>query len=206
MATAGIHLPEAPTTTGAVTGLVAAWRAEPGWQRALLVIGVGGATVATWWWLGATSVAVAGALSLALVGLGAAAMVDLAERRLPNRLLLVAAAPVLVVTVAAVAVNGRSAAIGAVLGVGLCAGPLFAAHLVSPAGIGFGDVKAAAVLGGALGLGSPVVATAALLSSLLLAAVAALVGRQRDVPLGPWLIAGTAVAIVAARMTETRPW
>ena len=64
-------------------------------------------------------------------------------------------------------------------------GPLLLTHLVSPTGMGFGDVKAAAVLGAALGLIDPQVALLALVLGLASAAVWGLARRARSVAFGP---------------------
>ncbi|MFV0308938.1 MAG: prepilin peptidase [Desertimonas sp.] len=198
-------LPEAPRTTGAVTAVVAAWSARSRWWRALVTVGVAGAVSCSWWWLSATSKVDATAAGLALVALGAAAVVDSVEHRLPNGLLLAAAVPV-VIAVVVDELGTRSSLGGAVTGAAMSGAPLLVAHLVSPAGLGFGDVKAAMVLGGALGLGSPLVALVALVAALVVAAATAIVGRRREVPLGPSMIAGAALAALIAGATEVTPW
>ena len=55
--------------------------------------------------------------------------------------------------VAALALTGSGALLRDVLtGALVVAGPLLAVHLITPSGMGFGDVKAGAVLGAAMGL------------------------------------------------------
>ena len=56
------------------------------------------------------------------------------------------------------------------VGAALLGGPLLVTHLVSPAGMGFGDVKAGAVAGAALGLIDPQLAVLALVLGLAAAA------------------------------------
>ena len=73
-------------------------------------------------------------------------------------------------------------------------------HLVSPAGMGFGDVKAGAVAGAALGLIDPQLAVLALVLGLAAAASWGLVRRSRTVPFGPGLVAGALAALVVARL------
>jgi leader peptidase (prepilin peptidase)/N-methyltransferase len=137
-----------------------------------------------------------------------AAFVDHRERRLPDGLVVAALAGAVITTVVTLAVGptgeladqrGRGplvadVALGA-LAVGL---PLLLAHLVSPAGMGFGDVKAGAVLGAVVGL----VAWELALSALVLAAgFGAAVGtltRARTIPFGVALVAGGAVALALA--------
>ncbi len=137
--------------------------------------------------------------ALALLALTAAALVDAVEHRLPNVLVGVAAIPVLV-AVGAAWVNGPTDVLrGAVIGAALFGGPLFVTHLVSPSGMGFGDVKAGAVLGAALGLVNSQIAALALLLGLSGAAGWAIAGRRRSIALGPGLVAGAVVALAVAR-------
>ena len=125
-----------------------------------------------------------------------AALVDVAEHRLPNGLVAVAALPVVVMLLAAGSGDlARSAAIGAAM----FAGPLLLTHLVSPTGMGFGDVKAGAVLGAALGLIDPQVALLALVLGLASAAAWGLARRARSVAFGPGLVTGALLALAIAR-------
>ena len=128
--------------------------------------------------------------------------IDLAEQRLPNRLVV----PGLVV--------GLLAAAGSWLTTGLpplvplvaavaYAGVLFVFAIGG--GMGMGDVKLAAVLG----LASPtsVIALASPLLAFLLGGIAALVvlivrGRGTRIPFGPYLLAGYAGALVVSAVTQ----
>ena len=105
---------------------------------------------------------------VSLVVLVAAAVVDVAEHRLPNALVGLAAAS---------RSCWRCSAAGSADLLRssrrrrrLLGGPLLVTHLVSPAGMGFGDVKAGAVLGAALGLLDPQIALLALVLGLAAAA------------------------------------
>ena len=130
-----------------------------------------------------------------------AALVDVAEHRLPNGLVAVAALPVVVMLIAAGSGDlARSAAVGAVM----FAGPLLLTHLVSPAGMGFGDVKAGAVLGAALGLIDPQVALLALVLGLASAAAWGLARRARSVAFGPGLVTGALLALAIGRAAGRR--
>jgi leader peptidase (prepilin peptidase)/N-methyltransferase len=122
--------------------------------------------------------------------------IDLAEHRLPNRLV----APGLVIGLLAAggswATTGVPPLIPVLAGVGY-AGVLFL--LALGGGMGMGDVKLAAVLG----LASPTVsvAIASPLIAFLLGGVVALVvlivkGRDRRIPFGPFLLAGYVGALV----------
>lgn len=206
MATAsGAIPPGAPDNDGAATAVIAAWRDGPEVWRAITVAGlmVGPGAAVAWWGTASTHVVVA--LVLALVPLTIAALVDVAEHRLPNALVAAAAVPV-VAAAAMAALGGGGEAGGALLGAALCGGPLLATHLVSPSGLGFGDVKAATVVGAALGLISPVVAVAALVAALATTAFGAIAGGRRAVAFGPGLVVGAAVALAWARLVGVRPW
>lgn len=122
----------------------------------------------------------------------AAAVVDVRSRRIPNRLV------VLVVVAAALGVVAASspgdAASDAVLGAVGLGGPMLLIHLLSPASIGFGDVKLGAALGAVLGPLGPTLALVALCLASGATAVVGLSTRRRELPLGPGLVIGSAVA------------
>lgn len=128
---------------------------------------------------------------IAILPLGAAAIVDIRSRRLPDSLIALAA--VIAGTVSVLSGTIPGALIGALV---FCA-PLLAAHLINPAGLGFGDVKLGAVLG--LILGS--IDWRLVLPALGLGCVAALmwllVRRVQSLAFGPALVGGaTAVAVL----------
>jgi leader peptidase (prepilin peptidase) / N-methyltransferase len=122
--------------------------------------------------------------------------VDIAERRLPNRIVLPSAAAVLLAQIALSpdrALEWILAAIGAAL-------ILLVPLLIRPAGLGMGDVKLALLLGAALG---SAVITALFLGFLAAAAYAlvllarhGLVARRRTIPLGPFLAFGGIAALL----------
>ncbi|MGY1644389.1 prepilin peptidase [Geodermatophilus sp. SYSU D00703] len=131
------------------------------------------------------------------------AVVDLRHRVLPNRVVLPALGGAAALLVLPAAIEGAwPSLLRAVLG----AGVLFAAYLVlallSPAGLGMGDVKLAALLGLCLGwLGWPAV-VAGVLAGFVIQAVVALgllatrrIGLRGELPFGPAMLAGAAVAI-----------
>ena len=115
-------------------------------------------------WSTTTPFVLATAISLAFLGL--AAVVDVRERRLPNALVGAALVPVAVAALAPAVSGSTDMVTGALAGAAVLGGPLLLTHLVSPAGMGFGDVKAGAVLGAALGLIDVQVAVLALLLAL----------------------------------------
>jgi leader peptidase (prepilin peptidase)/N-methyltransferase len=124
--------------------------------------------------------------------------IDLAEHRLPNRLIL----PGLVVGLLAAAGSWLATGVPPIVPVVAAlsyGGVLFL--LALGGGMGMGDVKLAAVLG----LASPTatVALASPLIAFLLGGVVALVvlilrGRGHRIPFGPFLLAGYAGALVVA--------
>jgi leader peptidase (prepilin peptidase) / N-methyltransferase len=131
------------------------------------------------------------------------AVVDTRHRLLPDRVVLPALAAGAVLLALAAATTGEWAALlRAVLG----AAALFAGFLVlavvSPSGLGMGDVKLAAVLGLYLGwLGWDVVLAGAL-AAFVVQALAALVllaarrvRRDGDLPFGPAMLVGAALAM-----------
>jgi leader peptidase (prepilin peptidase)/N-methyltransferase len=174
--------------------IASAWRAVGGPGQALTVVAAAvcvGIAVA---WTGESGAVVACALSLFV--LVVAALVDAVEHRLPNTLVLCAALPVVAAaTLAGSADLARSAAIGAAV----VGGPLLVTHLVTPSGMGFGDVKAGVVLGAAMGLIDVEVALLALVLGLGVGAAWGLGRRARSIALGPALVAGAmAAALIGA--------
>lgn len=128
------------------------------------------------------------------------AWIDLTQRRLPNRLVL----PALAASVPVLCVLGWAGGSWVTALAGSVA--LFVLYLVlaliSPRGMGMGDVKLAALVGlyaGYLGWATLLVAAFA---GFLLGALAALVmivarrgTRSTAIPFGPWMLAGLWVAL-----------
>lgn len=146
--------------------------------------------------------AVAGSWA-ALVGALAAGMAagwtDARTGRIPNRLVLLAACSVLF---GVVALGAAPVAVGSVLaGAAGAACPLLLVHLVSPDAVGFGDVKLAAALGGAVGLVDPRLGLVALCVASGGAAAYGLLGRRASIALGPWLCVGAVAAVVVGAVT-----
>ena len=134
--------------------------------------------------------------------LAALAAIDLAEHRLPRTVVysaLAASAPMLAAT-AALTDNWTAldrAGLGAIAGFGA----LFAIHVCAPNGMGFGDVRLAALVGLYLGWISLPTLAGGLFLSFLTAAVTGLVlilfrrGRLHTVlPFGPFLAGGSILA------------
>jgi leader peptidase (prepilin peptidase)/N-methyltransferase len=139
-----------------------------------------------------TKAAAAGIACAALVVVTAT---DLERRIVPNRVVLPAAAAVLVLqTVSHPSPAWAMGAVGA-------AGFLFLAALAYPGGMGMGDVKLALLIGALLGLTTPV----GLMLGLLFAVVPSAVllarhgigARKLGIPFAPFLAAGAVVALFA---------
>jgi leader peptidase (prepilin peptidase)/N-methyltransferase len=129
-----------------------------------------------------------------------AALVDVIDRRLPNRMMVQA----LAITAAAVAatfiLGGQLNMANAVIGAGCLSAPLLMIHLISPRSMGLGDVKAAAVLGTGLGLIAPELAFLALALGSAGAASVGLLRRRGDIAFGPGLVGGTIATLALVAM------
>lgn len=170
-----------------------------------------------WWWgtvLGTAALLVLVVLRfgaswelpafLVLAGAGVLlAVIDLRHRLLPDRVVLPATATgAALLAVAAALEHAWPSLLRAGLGALAMFGGFLVLALISPGGLGMGDVKLAALLGLHLGwLGWPVVgygavagfAAQALLALLLLATRR--IGRRGELPFGPAMLVGAAVAI-----------
>ena len=134
--------------------------------------------------------AVAAVFCAVLVAVSA---IDLEHRIIPNRIVLPAAAIVLVAnTVRDLSPEWIIAGVGA-------SGFLLVAALVYPAGMGMGDVKLALLMGVALGRTVPVALMggmlAALIPGLVLFARHGTKARKMGIPFGPFLALGSVVAL-----------
>jgi leader peptidase (prepilin peptidase)/N-methyltransferase len=141
----------------------------------------------------ATATAVLAALFCAV--LVAVSVIDLEHRIIPNRIVVPAAAVVLVArTVLDPSPAWAIAALGA-------AGFFLVAILVYPSGMGMGDVKLALLLGAMLGPTVPVALMigmiAALVPSLVLVARHGSAARRMALPFAPFLALGGVVALFA---------
>jgi len=131
-------------------------------------------------------------------------IVDLAEKRLPNAIVhpSLVLFPVLLLVVAA-ASGAWASLLGAVLGAAALFVIYFVLALISPAGIGMGDVKLAALVGLMLGyLGwAPLLVGA--IAGFLVGAVVSLIALatrkatlRSSLPFGPSMLAGAFLAIL----------
>lgn len=134
----------------------------------------------------------------------ALAAVDLDTHRLPDAIVL-PAYPVLgvLLTTAAILLGDLESAARAAAGAGILFAGYFALALISPRGMGMGDVKLAGVIGLVLGwFGWPALVVGALAAFLLggLVGVALIVARRASrntgIPFGPWMLGGAWVGIL----------
>jgi leader peptidase (prepilin peptidase) / N-methyltransferase len=135
----------------------------------------------------------------------AISVIDTRHRRIPNRLVypafLIAAAVIVVGDLAGGGLGALDAGIGLfAYGLGL-----MVIALISPKGMGMGDVKLAGLIGLVLGsIGLDLVAVAAGMGILLggIGAIVALLagaGRKSAIPFGPYLAAGAVISVFVGR-------
>lgn len=153
-----------------------------------------------------------GALTPALVVLAAAGaalwVIDVRTHRLPDAITAPATALTAALLLLAAAATGDWVAAGrAALGSAGLLGPYLLLHLVNRSGLGLGDVKLTAPLGavaGWSGWDAFLLAAAApfLLGGLVALALIASRRASRDtaIPFGPFMLAGTALALTLARL------
>lgn len=139
------------------------------------------------------------AISIAL------ALIDLDTRRLPNTIVLPAyVVGAVLLAVAAILSGDYPALLRAAVG-GLILGFAYLLMaVISPGGMGFGDVKLAGVLGiflGWIGWGALVVGS---IAAFLLGGIFGIIlilarrgGRKTAIPFGPWMLVGAWIGIVA---------
>jgi leader peptidase (prepilin peptidase)/N-methyltransferase len=134
------------------------------------------------------------------------AFFDARTSRLPNVVTL-PAYPVSLALLGAAALQpgGAGRFVHALIGMAVAVAFFGVLALVSPAGIGMGDVKLAGPLGAYLGWLGAIAFMAGLLAAWLLAAVTGLglmlahrADRKTQIPFGPFLIAATLAAVLAS--------
>lgn len=173
----------------------------PGSASAVHPLVIGGAFVS----IAALAIAVAVgaapfAASAAVALMVPAAVIDVERRRLPD-VWAIASLTALVAALSAEAVV-EAASPGATLAGIVCGAltmalPLLALHLASPDAMGFGDVKAALVLGAAIGTIDWRLGAVALCLAALTGATAGGLGRRRTIAFGPYLVFGAWTVVLA---------
>jgi leader peptidase (prepilin peptidase) / N-methyltransferase len=154
------------------------------------------------WQFGLTTDAAVAAFFCAV--LVAVTATDLTHRIIPNRIVVPAAALVLVANTAL-----HPSPVWAIAAVA-AAGFLFAAALAYPAGMGMGDVKLALLMGAALGKTVSVAMMSgmlfALLPSMYLLARHGQKARKMGIPFGPFLALGSVLALFAGQWLLQAYW
>ena len=181
-----------PQPGAAAVRVERAWAAaDPFARRALLAACATSAAVAA-----VVPVATAVRIAVAITGqlLAAAALVDVHERKLPNRLLAAAGA----VTAAGAVVAGQAVVSGMAFGLLAAGVPMLLVRLTR--GIGMGDVKAAAVVGASVGSVRPIAAPVAVAVAAFAGATYGMVAGRRRVPFGPALWFGWAAALTGVAL------
>lgn len=177
---------------------LAAWLLGTRGRRPTLAVATAAITAGLWLLAGALAGSPArAAYAWALTALAVLVSVtDMECRTIPNAALVAAVA--LWVPLRLLGQPGPVA--GALFGAVVFAAPLWLAARLRPGGMGFGDVKLAAVLG--LYLGSPLAVVGLMLGALAggLGGVAVLLhpagSRQATMPYGPFLAAGAVAALL----------
>jgi leader peptidase (prepilin peptidase)/N-methyltransferase len=160
-------------TAGAITGAVLAAAGQPGWAALAVLAGVAVGVVT----------------------------VDLRERRIPTPLVAIGTiAAVVVGTITSARDETWAPLLHGVAGAALVGTAFLVVHLVQPRSLGFGDVRLAALTGALTAYGAANVSTAALAAVLaaVVASIATVVGRTRSAPFAPFLVAASAVALLAS--------
>lgn len=169
-----------------------------------------------WWLLPVTAASVTAVVALAgrpnwgwvtVVPLALAgpwlAAVDLDVCRIPNRVLTPVAALTMMALTALAALRSSPGVVATGLIGGLVAGGVFAAiHFLTRGGIGFGDVKLAAVIGLALAAHGLSTVWVALLAGSIIGAAWGLINAQKGgFAYGPWLLSGAWLAAIIGALT-----
>jgi leader peptidase (prepilin peptidase)/N-methyltransferase len=137
-------------------------------------------------------------------GLIALSAIDLDTYRLPNAVVYpTGVATFVLLAVASVVSHDARGLVEAAAGGSIAFAVLFVIHVISPKGMGFGDVRLAAVLGLALGwIELPLVAVGLFFSFLLASIVGVLLiatgarSRKDRIPFGPFLALGSFLAVL----------
>ncbi len=126
-------------------------------------------------------------------------IVDVREHRLPNALTLPGAAIVLAVAA------GCGRGLPALAGAAALAGCYLVIHLLSPAGMGAGDVKLALGTGALTGAFGPLPWTVAAIGAPVLTVLFVIASGRRTIPHGPAMCGATALVVALAPVQSSVP-
>ena len=143
---------------------------------------------------------------VAFLGMLTVSVVDVIDGRIPNRVIYPTLAATLLLLGVQVWAHGTVPAFTQAVLVGLASGAfLFAVHLISPRGMGMGDVRLALLCGLVMGWqpNGPILAILGLLFAFMAGSVVGVVklahegtGRQTSLRFGPFLSAGAVLVVL----------
>ncbi|WP_353808482.1 prepilin peptidase [Agromyces sp. SYSU T00194] len=199
---------EEDDTSGTGLRVVASPHSMPTWYRPVATL-AGLLAFGALAWAYGPSWLLPGLLAFAAAGI-AMSLVDLEEQRLPNRMLLPSMAAVATLLVLAATVNGTWwSLLGALAGGAAMFALYFLVAIVAPGGMGFGDVKLAAMIGLVLGCLGWVFWAAGLVIAFFIGGVIAVVAillrmvtLRGHVPFGPSMVAGAVIAASLPLLAE----
>jgi len=132
---------------------------------------------------------------IALIVLIPAMLIDLLERRIPNLWLLASTSSLAITLSISAAIGNSDTGVEIILGGLVMSLPILLLHLLSPGSMGFGDVKAAVVLGAALGVVNWQLALVGLTLAAGVGAAVGVLSRSRTIAFGPYLLIGATIAL-----------
>lgn len=179
-----------------------AWAAQSARRRSLVLAGVSSGLAMAVAATSVVSVLVSTVLAFVAVTAGAAAVVDVHEHRIPNRLLSLST----VAIVLAALIDAPSLGVIA-FGAATASVPLWVVRYGR--GLGIGDVKFAAVLGAAGALVHPSVGIGVVWFAAVFSVVVAYCSGTSRLAMGPWLWAGylasTSIGVLLVQVGG-QPW
>ena len=129
---------------------------------------------------------------------------DLRWRRLPTRWVYGMAGAAVTIAPVVEAVDHRAVGLSVIAGSAVTGLPMLVVHLVTPSGVGFGDVRLAAALGAALGVIDWRLSAVSLVAAVLAGACAGVLHGpwRRSIPLGVFMVsAGLLIVLVGGRVS-----
>jgi len=176
-------------TTRAIKSALALWADSSGHAK------VGSALIVVVLAVSIVALNVPMSSAIALVVLIPAMLIDLRERRIPNLWLLAAVASLAITLSVSAALGDSVTGVEIILGALVMSLPILLLHLLSPGSMGFGDVKAAFVLGAALGVVNWQLALVGLTLAAGIGATVGVLSRSRTIAFGPYLLIGATIAL-----------
>jgi leader peptidase (prepilin peptidase)/N-methyltransferase len=145
------------------------------------------------------------ATAISIGWISVAAGLDRLWRQLPDALVVLAVLPTAMAAAVLTLQGSTTAVTGVGIGAAVWALPVLFVHLMAPAAVAFGDVKAAGVIGSTLGLTqSAAVVSGGLVVAVAVAVAVMTIGRSRrvDIALGPFLCLGAVASLAVASLVR----